>query len=108
MHRHDTVQERRHDPGFIWELSVDVRALEVGASQDAFGIARPERIAHGGNVARDRTIAERNDDFRASADLVNLFEMILVRNGAFDQHDIDVPWVFFDIHDRAEDHIHKL
>ncbi len=54
-------------PGSAGNLGGDVRALEIGAAED--GLRRAERVPHGGDVAGDGAIAERDQVLRPLADL---------------------------------------
>ena len=84
---------------------VKVRALDVRALQNFFGVAETELIADGGNIASNSTIAERNDITCSLANFVCRLQVLLVANRALYQASIHILWVFLDVNDRTENEL---
>jgi hypothetical protein len=101
----DLGQQSRDDAGFAGDAGVGLRALDVGALENAFAAGEAELIANGRDVCGDGTIAEGDEDFRAFADLMEEFKIVLVANGAFDEADVDVFRIFLHVDNGAIDDI---
>jgi hypothetical protein len=101
----DLGQQGRDDSGLAGHTGVGLRAFDVSALENAFATGKAELIANGRDVCGDSAIAEGNEDFRAFADLMEEFKIVLVANGAFDEADVDVFRVFLHIDNGAIDDI---
>ena len=90
---------------FARNLRVERGVLQVGAPQDGVDA---EVVAHGGHVAGDGAIAQRDQNLGARADQPDAVQILLARNGAFHQRHIDVLGKLLGIHQRAPDHLDAL
>jgi hypothetical protein len=101
----DLGQQGGDDTGFAGDAGVGLGAFDVSTLENAFGAGETELVANGRDVCGDGAIAEGDEDFRAFANLMEEFKIILVANGAFDKADVDVLRVFLHVDNGAIDDI---
>ena len=103
MHRPDGGQQRGDD--LARDLGIESGVLEIAAVQHRIDA---ELVAHGGDVAGDGAIAERDEDAGAGADDSDAVQVLFARDGAFHQGDVHVFGKLFAIHQRAPDDLGAL
>jgi len=108
VQRHHALQQRRDYPTLLWNLLVEIGALDIRPLQNIFRVAEAKLVPNRGNISSHGTVPERNDVPRAFADFTGRFQVLLVADSAFDEASVNIVRVFFDIDDGAENEVDFL
>jgi gamma-glutamylcyclotransferase (GGCT)/AIG2-like uncharacterized protein YtfP len=109
VHRHKLVkgahhleQLGHHDAG---NLRLRVGVLDVGPVENRLGA---EGIAHGRHVARDRAVAQGDQQLGVGAHLPDLLFVVHRGYGSLDQGDVHLVGKLLGVHQGAVDHFDQL